>query len=112
MLNIRADAERAHVVKVEEVIADIELVEVEGHDELGDVGGCVWARADHGYYEVWPGRPLAFIPPLLVRHAQLKHKTYKNTCFEPSFSGRAALCAVEAIMCDVGVWEVMAVVRD
>lgn len=43
-----ADCGYFDVVNVPEVIAHVELVELEGHDEGREVGGLPWFRADEG----------------------------------------------------------------
>ena len=54
MLDVGTDAEGADAVEVEEVIADVELVEVERDDEFGDIWWGVGAWTDHCDDEVWP----------------------------------------------------------
>lgn len=54
MLHETADSQRAHVVGVEEVIAEVEFREPERHNEFSE-GGWEEGRLNEGYYEVGAG---------------------------------------------------------
>jgi hypothetical protein len=55
LLDVAAHAEDAHAVYVPEVVAEVELVEVEGDEEGGEGGGESGGWAQEGQGEVWSG---------------------------------------------------------
>lgn len=54
LLDIRAHAEHPHAIRVPQVVAQVQLVEIERHDEVGEGGRLRGVWAGEGYHEVGP----------------------------------------------------------
>lgn len=52
LLDIRSDAQRSHVVSMEKIVSDVELVKCEGNFEFGECGRFIRC-SEKGYDKIW-----------------------------------------------------------